>query len=170
MAKKRKLDRSRPFGTVCGDARAKFEQFGILFDAAGEELPGFEKVEIPRDVPSTCSDTEGLKAQVRELTEVNTRLQGETGKLRDDLAKAGEEKADADARAEEIQGQLDTANVEIGRLNTLIDELNSSADKGGADGAVQAAEPKKPAGKGKQGDKGDGQVDDQLALQTGGSK
>lgn len=37
----RTLDRSKPFGSVHGgDAKHRFEQGGLLFDAAGNEMPG----------------------------------------------------------------------------------------------------------------------------------
>jgi hypothetical protein len=34
----RKLDRNKPFGVVCGAATHRFEQDGVRFDAAGNEI------------------------------------------------------------------------------------------------------------------------------------
>lgn len=163
MAKeKRKLDRSQVFGTVFGSGNAAYEQHGILFDVSGEELPGFEDVEIPEESPVVAGDNAGLKAQVQDLLAVNTRLQAELGKMRQALADA---ESNAEAQAEEIQGQLDTANVEIDRLNKQIEELTKPANP---EDGNRVNTDKQPAGKSK--DKKAAEVDSQLALQTGGAQ
>jgi regulator of replication initiation timing len=149
MAAKRKLDRSQPYGSVFGSGSAAFEQFGICFDGAGNELPGFEEVEIPKAATVVVGgDDAGLKAQIQELLAENERLQGEVGKVRD-------VQADAEARTEEVQGKLDTAEVEIGRLTAQLEDLTKPAEAG-------------KESIGKKGTKKTDDLDDQLSMQTGG--
>lgn len=38
VADMKKLDRNKPFGVVCGEHSAAFEQDGTMFDAYGEEI------------------------------------------------------------------------------------------------------------------------------------
>jgi hypothetical protein len=158
---KRKLDRSRPFGTVFGGGEAAFEQFGILFDGAGDELPGFEDVEIPEEVFVPAAGDESSGAAIRQLT-------AEVARLDILLQKKGDALADAEALAEELQGKLDTANIEIKRLQAQIDELSKPADvPAGNPGTPAAAEA--PAGKGKKGAPAAEQsslLDDQLKAQN----
>jgi hypothetical protein len=47
------LDKSRPYGTICGgQSRAAFEQDGLLFDVRGNEVvTGPEVIEDPQPVP-----------------------------------------------------------------------------------------------------------------------
>lgn len=151
--KKRQLDRSRPFGLVYGSGAAAFDQFGILFDSNGEELPGFESVVIPAEqkAPTPADDTAGYKALVDSL-------QGRVDALQGELAVAREELDDSAAQIEELQGKLDTANVEIARLTALT---TTTSDE-------QPALPiGKDAGKGGKKSATDKQVDDQLAAQVG---
>ena len=45
VADMKKLDRNKPFGVVCGEHSAAFEQDGTMFDAYGEEI-GTEVEEV----------------------------------------------------------------------------------------------------------------------------
>jgi hypothetical protein len=155
MAKKRKLDRGKSFGTIFGAGAACFEQHGIQFDSAGDELPGFEKVEVPADAPVPAGTDEGLKAQLAEQARINARLQAELGKLQDDLDRAQRDREDAQAANEERQGKLDTATIEIERLNELL--AGNGEDKAAVPDPKANAKNKKK-----------GELDAQLALQTGG--
>jgi hypothetical protein len=96
MNKLRKIDRDRPFGHVFGGGEAAFEQFGILFDANGDELPGFEEVEIPEHLPLVTA--EGCYGGPAEIEDVK-RL---AASLHDELVRAREGLADAEARNEEL--------------------------------------------------------------------
>lgn len=149
MASRRKLDRKRPYGEIYGHLQARYEQFGILFDTEGNELPGFEDVKIPEAGPVVViGDSKELEAALAELREENARL-------RDEL----EEK---EALVEEIQGKLDTANIEIARLNAQIEELTKPADPqtGNSAAPVDAA----PAA-GKKKTEQPSLIDDQLKAQ-----
>lgn len=153
MAKKRTLDRSKPYGSVFGSGSAVYEQFGILFDGSGKELPGFEEVEIPVDTQVVVvGDDAELKAQIRKLLAENEQLQVDIGKVRS-------AQDEAEAKAEEIQGQLDTATVEIERLKNEIHDL------------TKPAEPStNPADDEKKNKQKSADIDAQLSLQTGGAK
>lgn len=107
---KRKLDRKRPFSEIYGEHAGKYEQFGILFDAEGTELEGYQDVVVPADVPEITTETKepALRAEISRLT-------AELGRVTAEL----EEK---DAEIEEVQGKLDTATVEIERLNAATSE------------------------------------------------
>lgn len=45
-----KLDKSRPFSVVYGDARARYEQDGRLFDSRGEALDELSHVSNGREI------------------------------------------------------------------------------------------------------------------------
>lgn len=140
---KRQLDRSRMFGLVYGGGAAVFEQHGILFDSLGEELPGFESVEIPAEAPQAVEEgNAGQERQVRELMDANVRLREELERARADLEAA-------EMLSEELQGKLDTALVEIERMN---------ASPPGAEPAV--------AKKGKGAGKASDDLDAQLSMQA----
>jgi hypothetical protein len=59
----RKLDRQKPFGVVCGAATHRFEQDGVRFDAAGNEIASGAK---PVPQPPVTEATKGspVDAQV----------------------------------------------------------------------------------------------------------
>lgn len=140
----RKLDRNRPFGEIYGGSGdARYEQHGIMFDAAGDELPGFDAVEIPeqKEIIIVQGDDTALRAEIQRLSEeyrgVLTLLE------------------DTEAEVEAVQGQLDSANVEIGRLNGEVARLTALIP---VDGVLNAGESM------------DASLESQLELQTGGKK
>lgn len=111
-AKKRKLDRSLPFGEVFGAGGARYEQHGIQFDGEELELPGFEDVKIPEAAIRTVfveGDTSAFKKEIERLQALNVEL---TGNL---------EAVEADK--EEIQGKFDTLSIEAERLRSRVTEL-----------------------------------------------
>ncbi|CAB4211904.1 hypothetical protein UFOVP1419_48 [uncultured Caudovirales phage] len=113
----RKLDRTQPFGEIYGSDTARYEQHGIQFDGQGKEIPGFEAVVVPDTAAVVASsDYNGLLREIGRLTDEMRRLQAECD--------------DKDALYEEAVGQLDTARVEINRLNAL--SLDSVPVDGGA--------------------------------------
>jgi hypothetical protein len=114
----RKLDRNKPFGEIYGTHAARFEQHGIQFDADGLELPGFETVKIPDAKVEMASNEKEVKKQFQALQAELDRVQGENASMQ---AKVEE----AEALVEELQGQLDTAMVEISRLNETIAGMSS---------------------------------------------
>lgn len=103
---KRKLDKKRPYAEIFGSHDGKYEQFGILFDCEGIELEGYKDVVIPDDIPVITADSNDSALRA-EISRLSTKLGLVTLEL--------EEK---DAEIEEIQGKLDTANVELNRFNT----------------------------------------------------
>jgi hypothetical protein len=106
----RKLDRKRPYAEIFGDHTAKYDQFGILFDADGNEMEGFENVTVPPEIPviTVDSDSDTLRAEI--------------GRLAAELSSVTAELDEKDAGIEEIQGKLDTAQVEISRLTAALAE------------------------------------------------
>lgn len=65
----KRLDRTRPFGTVCGDTEGRrFEQDGIFFDAAGHAMgtPKATKASQPAPAPSVDPAVDAqLEAQLK---------------------------------------------------------------------------------------------------------
>lgn len=114
---KRTLDKKRPFAEVYGHSEARYEQFGILFDPEGRELPGYEHVEIPEDrtVLVVSGDEEALKRIIEELQAENRRL-----------ITALE---DADAEIEGAVGQADSLKVEVARLKEQLAALQPDPSK-----------------------------------------
>jgi len=158
MAKgKRKLDKNAPYGQVYGSGRAAYEQFGILFDVEGKELPGQEEIEsIEVQAPVVVDD-----AKVPVLVAEIEKLGKQNAELKEQLERAVADKDNADAEKAEVQGQLDTAEVEIKRLNGLIDELDVKADE-------TAQTDKKTTSRGKKNVGVASSTDEQLDLQQGG--
>ena len=147
----RKLDKNRPFGDVYGHRNARYEQFGILFDTDGIELPGFERVQIPKEEIPAAGNNGNLAAELAELREQNGLLQDEIAGL-----KARLDDQDTDAAVEEVQGKLDTANVEVARLAEQVKQLTLQLEEATAPGKVKGA-----AAKGA----GQTSIDDQLKAQ-----
>ncbi len=128
----RKLDRNRPFGEIYGHAEARFEQHGILFDSDENELPGFEDVKIPEHIPMASgadANVGRLMSDLEEQRRQNARLQAENDRLKLQTAE------DGNAAVEEVQGKLDSANVEIARLNGLVADLQAQLAGSGTDTA-----------------------------------
>lgn len=147
----RKLDRSRPFGEIFGAGDGRFEQFGIMFDIDGDELPGYEHIEIP---PETLDAAGGAGDQGHLLTHLQTVID----QLRNEKSALQSTLEDTEAQVEELQGQLDTANIQVARLTEQVAALTKSADPDNG---------KQKTGKGK-GEPAD-PAKDQLDLQTGGA-
>jgi hypothetical protein len=138
---KRTLDRHSPYGEIYGAAGARYEQHGIQFDGDGVELPGFENVVIPDQKTIIIVDDANLRGEVDRLAALCNKQRAEL-----------EEK---DAAHEEVQGQLDTARIQIGRLQDELAQTKALLPAETA--AVVAAET---AGV---------NIDAQLDLQTGGA-
>jgi hypothetical protein len=54
---RRQLDRSRPFGIVCGGVYDQYEQDGRLFDPSGFEIGGEEIPEKEKEEPTYDVET-----------------------------------------------------------------------------------------------------------------
>jgi transposase len=106
--KLRKLDKKRPFAEIYGSHAARYEQFGIQFDAEGVELEGFQDVVVPAEIPVITAETS------------EPALRDEIARLADELSRVSAELEEKDAEIEEIQGKLDTAQVEITRLTAAL--------------------------------------------------
>lgn len=120
----RNLDKNRPFAEIFGAHSGKYEQFGILFDAEGIELEGYEDVVIPDAVPVITTDSK------------EPELRAEIDRLAADLSQVTAALAERDAEIEEIQGKLDTAQVEIGRLTAVNEPAAGKDGKKKATGAA----------------------------------
>lgn len=129
MAKARRLDRKRPFAEIFGNHAAKYEQFGIHFDADEGELPGYEHVVIPEDktVIISTGDEEALRQRITLLEQENSRLCGLL--------------EDQEAMTEEAQGRADTLQIEVNRLR----EQQANAPAAPADSAPKNGKAKGPA-------------------------
>ena len=52
----KKLDTARPYGKICGDHEASFEQDGRYFDANGDELePSTQQGKVSKTAPTTSN-------------------------------------------------------------------------------------------------------------------
>lgn len=59
------LDRTKPFGTVCGAADYAYEQDGKQFDRAGNEVGGkAAKVKAEAPTPEPASEPDQVAAQL----------------------------------------------------------------------------------------------------------
>lgn len=157
---KRTLDRDKPFGTVYGAGKAAFEQFGIQFDAAGNELPGFEDVVIVEAPELPSGDVAYLQEQILQMGKALESQKRDKAELEARLDRAERDQEAEKDRADELQGQLDTANAEINRLNEALKEAAEPKPDGSTETGKSAAK--------KTGGKGNNQVDEQLEIQTGG--
>lgn len=151
---KRKLNRTIPFARVYGEDKAVYEQYGILFNGIGDELPGYEDVEIPEEVVKVVVDD----AKAQELVKENSALKKQLGEFKGGFDQAVADKEAAESDLAEVQGKLDTAEVEIKQLQDRIASLQSDA---GND--AKSDEKPKPSRSGKKNATSD--VDQQLDLQ-----
>ncbi len=112
----RKLDSTRPFAEIFGgDDAGVFEQFGIMFDPAGVELPGYDHIEIPAD-----------DAPVQVIVD-NPELRGEINRLTSNIANLKELLALKDEQFEIESGRADDLAVEVERLKARLEEALNPA-------------------------------------------
>lgn len=118
---RRELDKNRPYGEVYNHGDARYEQHGILFDGSGKELPGFEEIEVPAEDPKAPEtvDVSALKNEIVVLKKQILLLKSDFEVERNQAAE------DLEAEVEAVQGQLDTANVDIGRLSNELTTLKA---------------------------------------------
>lgn len=114
----RKLDRKLPFGEIYGGGEACFEQHGIQFDGEGNELPGFKDVEIPesKTVYIVSDDVPQLQTLICEL---QAKLDNQQLLI-----------ADLEAEKEEMQGKVDTLQIDCDKLVEQLAAVNAGTKKG----------------------------------------
>lgn len=146
----RKLDKKRPFAEIYGQHEAKYEQFGILFDSDGVELPGYEDVEIPKpEVAITTGDDSALRDEIGRLLEENAQLRADLEEM--------------EAVAEEATGNVDTLKVEVKRLQEQLLAAQQAAPAKGKDKEKSKDAP--PAPTGEAAPEAPSALDQQLSLQ-----
>lgn len=137
MAKRAKLDKKKPFGSIYGRGNRRFEQGGEFFDVEGNHVPDEVVADTGGEVggddqlTALAIENEQLKKQLAELTAPNNAVPVEPAK-----ADTAEEDKPAAAKADDKKTPSAEPKVGKGKKTAETTETSEIDDQLAAQGQV----------------------------------